>query len=68
MMKTAHGSAFDRGSADSWYHRVREPHKGGVGGDSGVRVPMAELTAQEIWEYHAGYDWNEQFGGKKDWD
>jgi hypothetical protein len=31
-------------------------------------VPLAELTAQEIWEYHAGYDWNEQFGGKKDWD
>jgi hypothetical protein len=31
-------------------------------------VPALELTAQEIWEYQAGYDWNEQFGGKKDWD
>jgi hypothetical protein len=29
---------------------------------------MDQLTQQEIWEYHAGYDWNEQFGGKKDWD
>ena len=63
-MRTEHGSPFDRGSADSWYHRPRDPHKSGVG----VRVPMAELTQQEVWEYHAGYDWNEQFGGKKDWD
>lgn len=67
-MKTAHGSPFDRGSADSWYGRARDPHKGGVGGDSGPRVDMAELSQQEIWEYHVGYDWNERFGGKKSYD
>jgi hypothetical protein len=67
-MNTKHGSPFDRGSADSWYSRSRDPHKGGVGGDSGPRVPALELTAQEIWEYQAGYDWNEQFGDKKNWD
>jgi hypothetical protein len=67
-MNTKHGSPFDRGSADSWYSRSRDPHKGGVGGDSGPRVPTFELTAQEIWEYQAGYDWNEQFGDKKNWD
>ena len=60
-----HGNAFDRGSADSWYHRSRCPHKGGVGGDTGARVE--ELTAEEVEAYHAGYDYNEQFGGKKEW-
>jgi hypothetical protein len=61
-----HGNAFDRGSADSWYGRVRNPHKGGVGGMSGPRV--TELTADEMEAYHAGYDYNEQSGGKKDYD
>ena len=32
-----HGGAFDRGSADSYYHRPRDPHRGGVGGSSGLR-------------------------------
>ena len=27
-----HGNAFDRGSADSYYGRGRNPHKGGSGG------------------------------------
>jgi len=61
-----HGNAFDRGSADSWYHRARNPHKGGVGGNSGLRTE--QLTTEEVEAYHAGYDYNEQFGGKKDWD
>ena len=61
-----HGSPFDRGSADSWYHRARNPHKGGVGGNSGPRVE--QLTADEMEAYHAGYDYNEEFGGKKDYD
>jgi hypothetical protein len=60
-----HGNPFDRGSADSWYHRARRPHKGGVGGDSGPRTE--ELTDAECEAYHAGYDYNEQFGGKKEW-
>jgi hypothetical protein len=61
-----HGNAFDRGSADSWYGRGRYPHKGGVGGNSGSRTE--ELTDAECEAYHAGYDYNEQFGGKKDYD
>ena len=60
-----HGNAFDRGSADSYYGRPRNPHKGGVGGNSGERV--AELTPSEVEAYHAGYDYNEQYGDKKDW-
>lgn len=60
-----HGDAFDRGSADSYYGRARDPHKGGVGGMSGPRV--TELTAREQAEYMAGYDYNEQYGDKKEW-
>ena len=60
-----HGDPFDRGSADSYYHRTRNPHKGGVGGDSGSF--NANLTPQEIADYMAGYDWNEDNGDKKDW-
>ena len=62
---SAHGSFFDRGAADSYYHRGRDPHRGGVGGDSGPRIDAT--TAEEVEAYNAGYDYNEQFGGKKDW-
>lgn len=62
-----HGNAFDRGTADSYYHRGRDPHKGGVGGDSGPRVNRDQLTATEIEEYNAGYDYNEYHGDKKDY-
>lgn len=61
-----HGNAFDRGSADSYYHRSRHPHKGGVGGNSGPRIE--DLTPAEVEAYHAGYDYNEQHGSKKDYD
>ena len=60
-----HGNAFDRGSADSYYGRKRTPHKGGVGGNSGPRVE--ELTADEQEAYHAGFDYNEAEGNKKDY-
>ena len=62
-----HGDAFDRGSADSYYGRGRDPHRGGVGGNSGPRIPMNMLTAEEIEDYHAGYDYNESCGDKKYW-
>jgi hypothetical protein len=61
-----HGSFFDRGAADSYYHRSRIPHRGGVGGDSGPRIEA--LTADEVEAYNAGYDYNEHFGDKKNWD
>lgn len=61
-----HGSAFDRGSADSYYHRPRNPHKGGSGGPMGWES-VSDLTPEEIEAYYAGYDWNENYGDKKDW-
>jgi hypothetical protein len=62
-----HGSLFDRGSADSYYGRARDPHYGGVGGDSGSRVDQG-LSIDEITEYYRGYDYNERSGDKKSYD
>jgi hypothetical protein len=61
-----HGCLYDRGSADSYYGRPRDPHYGGVGGDSGERVDQG-LSIDEIKEYYAGYEYNEQYGDKKEW-
>lgn len=61
-----HGDPFDRGMADSYYGRICGPHKGGVGGTTGLR--NTDLTLQEMADYMAGYDWNEHTGDKKNWD
>jgi hypothetical protein len=63
-----HGNAFDRGSADSWYSRPRDPHCWPEGSYNGTRVEACDMTTEQVEAYHAGYDYNEQFGGKKDWD
>jgi hypothetical protein len=64
-VRGTHGCLFDRGSADSYYGRMPNPHYGGVGGDSGQRVNVAD--AESVAEYLAGYEDNERFGDKKDW-
>ena len=63
-----HGGAFDRGSADSYYHRPRRPHM--FSGDTYNSLQITEdcMTPEEIQAYLAGYQWNEQFGDKKCWD
>lgn len=65
---TRHGSAFDRGSADSYYGRPRRPHfyLGGTG--TSPEVTQDVMSDEDIESYHAGYDWNEQYGDKKSWD
>jgi hypothetical protein len=65
FVRKNHGCLFDRGSADSYYGRARDPHYGGVGGDSGPRVD--QLTEEEVAEYHRGYTYNEAFGDKKNY-
>jgi len=60
-----HGSLYDRGSADSYYGRARDPHYGGVGGDSGPRVEVYDESS--VAEYLAGYEYNERHGDKKDY-
>ena len=61
-----HGSLFDRGSADSYYGRPRDPHWYPEGSYTGVKV--TDLNPVEIAAYMAGYDYNEQYGDKKSWD
>ncbi len=65
FVRGKHGCLFDRGSADSYYGRGRDPHYGGVGGESGPRVAVSDKDS--VAEYMAGYDYNERFGDKKDW-
>ena len=63
--RNRHGSLYDRGSADSYYDRARYPHWWPAGTGNGECV--LAVTEEEIAEYMAGYDWNEEFGDKKSW-
>ena len=63
----SHGSPFDRGSADSYYGRPRDPHYYPEGTYKGERIGRNEMTPAEVQAYLAGYQYNEQFGDKKDW-
>ena len=63
-----HGGPFDRGSADSYYHRGIQPHY--YVGDSitSERVEKADMTEQELLEYYAGFEYNETVNQDwKDW-
>lgn len=62
-----HGGPFDRGAADSYYHRGAKPHY--YVGDTKMSEIVTEerMTREEIEAYYAGYDYNEQMGMKKEW-
>ena len=63
-MNQEHGSPFDRGSADSFYRRQAIPHYM----IDGARIERADMTAEQIAEYEAGYDSNEkQIDSRKDY-
>jgi hypothetical protein len=64
-VRGTHGCLYDRGSADSYYHRGPMPHYGGVGGTSGPRVDVTDPAS--VAEYMAGYEDNEQNGSKKEY-
>ena len=57
-----HGNAFDRGSADSYYNRPRDPHMWPEGTYKGTRVEAVAMSADELEAY------NEAYGDKKSWD
>lgn len=65
---TRHGGAFDRGAADSYYHRPRDPHLFTGATYQSELIKKDQMTNEEIQAYLAGYQWNEQFGDKKVWD
>lgn len=62
-----HGGPFDRGSADSYYGRGRDPHFFTGKSYEGEPVPKEKMTVAELDAYLAGYEYNERFGDKKDW-
>ena len=63
-MNQEHGSPYDRGSADSWYRRQPQAHYM----INGARIEQADMTAEQIAEYEAGYDSNdEQIDSRKDY-
>ena len=64
---TRHGGPFDRGGADFWYHRPCKPHYFVGGTHTSDLVTEADMTADEIEAYKAGYAEAEADGGQKDW-
>lgn len=67
LYDTRHGGPWDRGAADSYYHRPWWPHfYRGATMDS-ERVGMEDMTVEELVAYTAGYNENEQNGFKKDY-
>ena len=61
-----HGSLYDRGAADSYYGRPRDPHWYPNGTGNAPRIPAVDEI--DIREYNEGYDYNERHGDKKSWD
>ena len=62
-----HGGPFDRGSADSYYGRERDPHYYVGATAFSARIEGAEMTPEAIEAYNAGYDYNERYGDKKNY-
>ncbi len=60
--RNRNGSLYDRGSADSYYRRPKNPHWYPEGTYNGTEV--TDLTEEEVKEYMLGYDENNDF---KDW-
>lgn len=61
--RSRHGSLYDRGSADSYYGREKDPHWYPHGTYNGEKV--TSLTQEEVDEYMEGYKDNEESGYKK---
>ena len=61
-----HGGAFDRGSADSHYGRPFRPHYFLGDTYNSTEVSISPEDPKYL-EYQAGYNFNEQFGSKKEW-
>ena len=62
-----HGQPGDRGAADYWYHRRPEPHFWPSGTGKGLKVEEAEMTAEQVQDYHDGYAEALAIGDQKDY-
>lgn len=67
MTAHKHGSAFDRGGADSYYRRPSSPHIWPEGSYNGVKTEAKDMTPEEIADYDRGFKENQARGDHKDW-
>lgn len=67
MSLAEHGSAHDRGGADSYYRRPRSPHMWPSGSYNGNKVEAKDMTPEQIDAYNEGFDENEANGDFKEW-
>ena len=61
---TRHGGAYDRGSADAYYHRPAEPHYYTGATYQSTKIEEVDMSEEEIAAYMAGYH---EETGRKDW-
>jgi hypothetical protein len=57
---TRHGGAYDRGMADNYYSRQRDPHYFTGGTYQSTKIEEVDMSAEEIAAYHQGYNDNER--------
>ena len=62
-----HGGAYDRGSADAYYGRPREPHYYTGASYNSIRLDEVDMSEEEIEAYNQGYDDQVRSGDRKDW-
>ena len=62
-----HGGPYDRGQADSYYGREYSPHYFVGATYDSPKIELAQMSADDIVAYTAGYRDNEANGNKKDW-
>ena len=63
-MNKKHGSPHDRGSADSYYHRLPDPHYYKVDSYASDRVEKKDMSDEQRAEYYLGYN---EMTARKDW-
>lgn len=60
-----HGGPYDRGSADAYYKRERDPHYFVTGTYMSPRIDENKMTQDEIDAYNAGFDFQTETGDFK---
>ena len=51
-----HGGPWDRGSADAYYWREKNPHYYLGATNASTRIAEQNMSTDELEAYHAGYD------------
>ena len=55
-MEERHGSPYDRGTADAYYHRPKRPHYYKGATYSSERIEEKDMTEQQLADYDFGYE------------